>query len=104
MAPSRPRTDELLSSMTGAPDCVVLKFADIVLLFVGFGWLGAGGCRAAVVAEALVEDLCDLNGHAVRAGRPLGSQAGGVSHGAVHVLDPAATGADGVVVVVAHTG
>jgi hypothetical protein len=84
--------------------------AVIVLLFLLFlcFFRGTIGRKLlgllAVLADALVHDVCDLDGHRLGVLIPVGREARRVPDGAIHVLHAAAADADGVVVVVAHTG
>jgi hypothetical protein len=81
--------------------------AVIVLLFLFFlcGTIGRKLLGLlAVLADALVHDVGDLDGHRPGIFVPVRSEAGGVAHRAVHVLHAAAADADGVVVVVADAG
>src|SRR6478609_11113901 len=105
MAPSAPTDFECASEVTGAPGWVV-ETAVIVLLFL-FYLRGTVGRKLlgplAVLADALVHDVGDLDGHRLGVRVPVGREARGVADGAVHVLHAPAADADGVVVVVAHT-
>jgi hypothetical protein len=56
----------------------------------------------AVLAYALVQDVCDLDGHWLGVLVPMRGEARSVSHGAIHIFHAAAADADCVVVVVTH--
>jgi hypothetical protein len=58
----------------------------------------------AVLADALVHDIRDLDGHRLGVFIPVRREAGRVPDGALHILNTAATDADGVVVVVPDPG
>jgi hypothetical protein len=58
----------------------------------------------AVLADALVHDVGDLDGHGLGVLIPMRCEARSMPDGAFHVLHAAAADADGVVVVVAHAG
>jgi hypothetical protein len=81
-------------------------FAVIVLLFLGwllieFGrkLLGA----LAVLANALVQHVSDLDGHAPSTVlAPVGGEARSVANSAIDVFHPSTTDADGMVVVIRH--
>src|SRR3954449_3703487 len=98
MAPSAPTDFECASDVTGAPDWVV-ETAVIVLLFLFFlrGTMGRKLLGLlAVLADALVHDIGDLDAHGLGVRVPVGREAGGVADGAVDVLHAAAADADGV--------
>src|SRR6476469_5238421 len=100
MAPSAPTDFECASDVTGAPDWVV-ETAVIVLLFLFFlrGTVGRKLLgQLAVLADALIHDVGDLDGHGLGIRIPVGREAWGVADGAVHVLHSTAADADGVVV------
>src|SRR6478672_702325 len=104
MAPSAPTDFECASDVTGAPDWVV-ETAVIVLLFLFFlrGTMGRKLLGLlALLADALVHDVGDLDGHRLGVRIPVRREAGRVADGAVHVFHAPATYANGVVVVVAH--
>jgi hypothetical protein len=76
----------------------------LLFLFMSYGSCGKLLFGLAVLADALVQDICDLDGHWLGVFIPVRCQARGVSHGAIHVFHPAAADAHSVVVIVANPG
>src|SRR6478609_2291338 len=111
IAPSAPTDLEWASEVTGAPDCVVdTAGAEMisVIVLLGLGFLVSFGGKLlgalAVLADALVQHVRDLDGHRLRIRVPVRGQARRMADGALDVLHPPAADADRVVVVVSHPG
>jgi hypothetical protein len=73
-------------------------------LFLSYGSYGKLLFGLAVLADALVQDICDLDGHGLGILIPMRGKAWSVAHCAIHVLHLAAADTDSVVVVVTHPG